>query len=409
MNTTTVKPEIEILDPLMRIPAGVLGNPYPTLAKMQERGPILWSAEGNQWLVTRYEEANSILRNNQFGKRLDRWRHPNFLMRSAIKYMRPGSNILLQDPPDHTRIRSLVNTAFTPKVIHQLEDHITEIADNLLAEMLKKDTSDLISEFAFVIPVTVIAELLGVPASDREQFKAWSRKITMGIDGGGCPMKVFDSIMAMQGLRRYLSTTIDQKRKTPTNDLISTLVAAQSEGNDRLSKSELLANTVLILIAGHETTVNLIGNGTYNFLKHPDQKDLLLSNPDLIGGAVEEVLRYDPPVQVVRRLANEPIEIGDVNIKTNDALTILVGACNRDPRVNPDPDRFDISREKPKHISFGAGIHYCLGAELARTEARIAFRQLFKAAPDLRLVDTPPLYKGPFALRGLQELMVSRG
>ncbi len=361
MNTTIVKPEIEILDPLMRIPEGVLENPYPRLANMREHAPIIWSPEGNQWLVTRYDEANSILRNNKFGKRLDKWRHPNFLMRSAIKYMRPGKNILLQDPPDHTRIRSLVNTEFTPKVIHQLEEHITEIADGLIAKMLRKNSSDLISEFAFIIPVTVIAELLGVPASDREQFKAWSRKITMGAAGGGCPMRIFDSVLAMQGLRRYLSATIDRKKKFPDNDLISALVEVQAEGNDRLSKSELLANAVLILIAGHETTVNLIGNGTYNLLRNPDQKESLLRNPDLINGAVEEILRYDPPVQVVRRLANEPMEVGGVNIKPDDALTILIGACNRDPRANPDPDRFDITREKPKHISFGAGIHIAWG------------------------------------------------
>jgi len=397
-----------ILDPLTRLPAGALENPYPILAQMREKSPLIWSPAGNQWLVTRYDEANTMLRDNRFGKRLDRWKHPNFFLRGAFKYLRRGaSNMLLSDPPDHTRIRSLVNMAFTPKVIHQLEEHITAIADDLIAKMLKEKSSDLISEFAFLIPVTVIAELLGVPTSDREQFKNWSQKITMGMDGGGCPMRIFDSVVAMEGLRRYLSAAIDRKRKNPTNDIISTLVEAQSEDNDKLSKEELLANTILILIAGHETTVNLIGNGTLNLLTHPVQKDLLIDNPDLMKGAIEEILRFDSPVQIVRRLATEPMQIGDTTVKTNDAFTILIGACNRDPRVNPDPDKFDIRREHPKHISFGAGIHYCLGSELARTEARIAFRQLFKAAPELRLLDSPLRYKGPFALRGLQELMVA--
>jgi cytochrome P450 len=403
-----IKQETAIFDPLIYVPPHVLDNPYARLAEMRELGPIIWSPTGDQWLVTQYEEANSILRDNRFGKRLDKWKHPNFMMRSALKIMRPANNMLLQDPPDHTRIRSLVNKAFTPKVIHALSDHITSIADKLLDEMLKKKSADLVSEFAFLLPVTVIAELLGVPSSDREQFKNWSGKITLGMDGSGCPMKIFNSIFAIQGLKKYLGAAIDIKKRNPQNDILSTLVQAQSEDNDRLSKAELLSNTILILIAGHETTVNLIGNGTFSFLTHPVQKQLILDNPDLMSGAVEEVLRYDPPVQIVRRLAKEPMEISGVKLEPNQALTILIGACNRDPRVNHNPDSFDIQRESPKHISFGAGIHYCLGSELARTEARIALRRLFERAPELALAPNSPIhYKAPFALRGLNQLIVN--
>lgn len=412
MNTATIeemKTTDIVLDPLSPLPTGALENPYPLLASMQERAPLIWSPASNQWLVTRYEEANTMLRDNRFGKRLDRWKHPNFLMRSAFQFLGRGTrNILVSDPPDHNRLRSLVNMAFTPKVVHQMEDHITSIADQLIAKMSKKQNSDLIGEYAFLIPVTVIAELLGVPTSDRDMFKDWSNKITMGIDGSGCPMRVLNSVFAMQGLRKYLSANIERKRKNPSDDLLSTLIAVQSEDNDRLSKAELLANSILILIAGHETTVNLIGNGTLNLLRHPEQKMLLTDNPELTKGAIEEILRYDSPVQIVRRLANEDIEMDGIKIKKNDAFTIMIGACNRDPRANQDPDRFDIRRENPKHISFGAGIHYCLGAELARTEARIAFRQLLKAFPELKLVDQPLKYKGPFALRGLQELKVAQ-
>lgn len=405
MNNTMLKQETEIIDPVMHVPQHVLDAPYARLAAMREMGPIIWSPQGEQWLVTQYDVASAILRDNRFGKRLDRWKHPNFLMRSALKFMRPATNMLLQDPPDHTRIRSLVNKAFTPKVIHALGEHITAIADRLLDDLIKKESADLVSEFAFLLPVTVIAELLGVPSSDRDQFKDWSTKITMGLDGSGCPMKIFNSLAASQGLKKYLGAAIDEKRKSPKNDIISTLVQAH-EDNDRLSKQELLSNAILILIAGHETTVNLIGNGTLNLLTHPVQKQLLMENPDIIGGAVEEILRYDPPVQIVRRLAKENIEISGVKLKTDQALTILIGACNRDPRANSNPDKFDVQRENPKHISFGAGIHYCLGAELARTEARIALRRLFERAPNLALGDAPFHYKAPFALRGLQQLIV---
>lgn len=405
MNTTMLKQKTEVFDPLINVSPQLLDAPYGRLAEMCESGPIIWSPAGDQWLVTQYEVASAILRDNRFGKRLDRWKHPNLLLRGALKIIRPTTNMLLQDPPDHTRVRSLVNKAFTPKVIHALEEHITSIADRLLDDLLKKDSADLVSEYAFLLPVTVIAELLGVPTSDRHQFKEWSTKITLGLDGSGCPMKIFNSIAATQGLKKYLSAAIDEKRKAPKNDIISTLVQAQ-EDNDRLSKKELLSNAILILIAGHETTVNLIGNGTLNLLTHPVQKQLLMDNPGLMNSAVEEILRYDPPVQIVRRLAKENMEVGGVKLKPDQALTILIGACNRDPRANSNPDKFDVQRENPKHISFGAGIHYCLGAELARTEARIALRRLFERAPNLALADAPIHYKAPFALRGLQQLIV---
>lgn len=396
----------DIFDPLMYVPAGVLANPYPRLASMRESGPILRSPNGNQWLVCGFEEANLILRSNQFGKRLDRWRHPNFLMRQAIRiFRRQGVNsILLQDPPAHTRVRSLVNSTFTPRMVHALEEHITAITDNLIDKMLRKDSFDLIADFAFPLPVTVIAELLGIPASDRMRFKEWSTKITTGLEASRCPMRLVNSFFAMKELRGYLNSAINIKRKSPGQDLISLLVEAQAENNDRLSQEELLANAILILIAGHETTVNLIANGICNFMAYPEQKQLMLDDSSTISGAIEEILRYDPPVQIVRRLSNQPFDIGGVHIPPGEAITILIGACNRDPRVHKEPDRFDILRKDNRHLTFGAGIHYCLGAELARTEARIAFRRLFHRAPDLVVTSSSIEYKGPFALRGPKEL-----
>jgi Cytochrome P450 len=409
MTIAAPKKTENIFDPLMFVPNGVMENPYPRLNSMRELGPILRSPNGNQWLVCGYEEANAILRSNQLGKRLDRWRHPNFLMRTAYKIFRKQgvSSILLQDPPAHTRVRSLVNSTFTPRMVHALEEHITTITDNLLDEMLKNDSFDLIADFAFPLPVTVIAELLGIPASDRMRFKEWSTKITSGLEASKCPMRLVNSFWAMNELRGYLNNAINIKRKSPEQDLISLLVEAQAENNDKLSQEELLANAVLILIAGHETTVNLIANGVCNLLAHPDQKQLMLDDPGTISGAVEEILRYDPPVQIVRRMSNQPFDIGGFHIPPGDAITILIGACNRDPRINKDPERFDILRKDIRHLTFGAGIHYCLGAELARTEARIAFRRLFNRVPGLRIKSSPIHYKGPFALRGPKELFAT--
>ncbi len=403
--------ESEILDPLSHLPDGALEDPYPLLAKMREVSAIQWSSKSNQWLVVRYDEASMIMRSNKFGKRLDQWRHPKFVMRQTMKvFRRGGSNsILLQDPPDHTRVRALVNSAFTPRVVHDLEEHIASIASGLIERLVSGNEVDLISNFAFPLPVTVIAELLGVLVEDREKFKEWSSKITLGLDVSRCPMRLVHSFFAMDQLRRYLSKIIDGKRKSPGNDLISSLIAAQLEDNHQLSREELLANSVLILIAGHETTSNLIGNGVYTLLNHPEQKRLFIERPHIASNAVDEILRYDPPVQLVRRVVREGVEIAGAKLRENDGITILFGACNRDPRVFTEPDKFDILRQNIRHLTFGAGIHFCLGAELARTEARIALSLLFKRFPNLALANEPITYKGPFGLRGPQRLMVVAG
>lgn len=351
------------------------------------------------------------MRSNKFGKRLEKWKHPKFVMRQTMRiFRRGGSNsILLQDPPDHTRVRALVNSAFTPRVVHDLEDHIASIATDLIEKMAGHNEVDLISSFAFPLPVTVIAELLGVPVEDREKFKDWSSKITLGLDVSGRPSRLINSFLAMEQLRKYLTRIIEGKRKSPGNDLISSLIAAQLEDHQRLSQEELLSNSVLILIAGHETTTNLIGNGVYTLLSNPEQKRSFIETPGMVGNAVEEILRYDPAVQLVRRIVREDTEIGGVKLRVNDGMTILFGACNRDPRVFDEPDRFDIQRQNIRHLTFGGGIHFCLGAELARTEARIALSLLFRRFPNLALAKDPISYKGPFGLRGPKRLMVVPG
>lgn len=400
-------------DPIMDDSDELLADPYPKIEDLKRRGPVVWSPRGNQWLVLGYEEANSILRSKAFGKRLlESWKPPNIIMRGAMRALRrrQGKSMLIQDPPDHTRLRALVSNAFTPGVIHAMESHIAEIASDLadkLADKLEaRGEVDLISEFAFPLPVIVIAELLGVPTADRARFKKWSSDIIVSFSGAMKPMKLAKSFIAMQSLRLYLKMIIDQKRIEPKDDLISKLLKAQAEGYDKLSNEELLANTVLMLIAGHETTVNLIGNGVYNLLAHPEELEKIRRHPELITNAIEEILRYDPPVQIIRRLAREDTEIGGRMIKANQVLTVMTAACNRDPSIVEDGGSFNVERENIKHLTFGAGIHYCLGAELARTEGRIALKTLLERFPRLKLVDRPLKHKGPFSLRGFKELLV---
>jgi cytochrome P450 len=400
---------VAAFDPLMDHSDEFLKNPYPALNALRDQAPVSWSERGRQWLVAGHEEALQTMRSNICGKRIERWKHPNLLMRLVIHFRsRTMRSMLIEDPPEHTRLRSLVNSAFTPAVVQQLELRIQEIAENLIAEFRTDSSAELVSQYAFVLPVTVIAELLGVPAADRARFKDWSTQITAGFRGKFCPMLITRSLAANHGLSQYLKQIIKEKKQRPQHDLISALLEVQSQNDGRLSERELLANSLLLLLAGHETTVNLIGNGLYNLLQAPEQLRLLKENPSLINNAVEEFLRYDPPVQFVRRVAYKDFQLSDKTIRKDDILTVLISPANRDPRVFSEPDRMNIQRQNSKHISFGSGIHHCLGAELARTEARIAIMTLLDKLPDLRLDQNEAVeHRGPFLLRGLKTLPVS--
>jgi pimeloyl-[acyl-carrier protein] synthase len=408
MNNLLLAPPDILMDPVMDESFEFLQNPYPLFEQYRAQSPVAWSSRGNHWIVTGYEEANQLLRDNNFGKKMQLWKHPNLLMRSLFSFLRSRNtgNMLLQDAPDHTRVRTLVQSAFLPATVRALEAHIREITDNLTANINPGDRGDLIAQLAFPLPVTVIAELLGIPASDRDQFKVWSTTMTSSLKGNVCPYKAYKSFQASRELRDYLRKVVSFKRQQPANDLLSTLAQVQLQEEGRLSEQELLSNSVLVLIAGHETTVNLIGNGMYHLLRHPQQKQMLLDNPHLIDAAIEEFLRFDPPVQIVRRVAYKETGLGGKRIMPKDAVTVLLGACNRDPRVFDHGDQLDIQRDKIKHLSFGMGIHYCLGAELARSEARIAVSTLLRKFPDIKLAADQMIYKAPFALRGLQELQV---
>ncbi len=403
------KKGVVLADPLYSVSAEFLQNPYPALRRLRDEAPLFWSEKGKYWIVSRYAEVNAILRDLHYEKGLKRWRSYNPLLnlipQVAHQMKFRGKGMLAQDPPDHTRLRSLVNKAFTPTRVNQMRIHIEEIANRLIDEVEKKGGMDLVADYAFVLPVTVICEMLGIPPEDRDRFKGWSHALTEALEPSQGMAKLVRAAGANKQLIDYLVPLVEKRRRDPQDDLISALVLAEEEGS-RLTEEELLANIVLLLVAGHETTVNLIGNGAHCLLTHEDQKERLRSNPDLIESAVEEFLRYESPVQLVRRAAACDLSINGQQIHENDALFLLTGSANRDERQFERPDLLDIGRADNKHLGFGAGIHHCLGSSLARVEGQIAIATLLKRLPAIKLTRADLRYKMPFALRGLKELPV---
>lgn len=399
-----------LVDPLNPLTPEFLQNPYPTYRQLREEAPIFWSEKSKYWLITRYEDVHSILKDMSYEKQLQRWKQVNPMMKmipEVSKLIDTRSKWMLNmNPPDHTRLRGLVNRAFTPKMVNEMRPHIQEIADYIIDRLQDKEEFDLVQDFAFPLPVVVIAEMLGVPREDREQFKKWSHALTDTLEPSPNIDKMKAANKATEELYEYLRPLVAERRKNPKNDLITALAAAEEEGK-KLTEDELLANCVLILVAGHETTVNLIGNAVRTLLQHPDQLELLKANPDLIGGAIGEVLRFESPVQSTRRLAGETMELNGTKINEGDMLVLLLGAANRDPAMYEEPDTFNIQRDTKKHMAYGHGIHHCLGSSLADAEGQIAVGTLFKRLPNLRLVDQKIEIRTPFALRGAKKLMVA--
>ena len=365
----------------------VLANPHPTYHQMRAENPVCFVFDAEQktpaWLLTRYDDCAEFLKDNSnFYK--DFSKHNASAADDAVANAAAVINrhMLTVDPPDHTRMRALVHKAFTPRIIDSLGPRIQQIADNLLAQMAETDQADLIMSYAFPLPITVIAELLGIPPEDRARFRNWSQTIILnslrgeGLDEVG--VAVLEFIM-------YFHTLFEERRANPGDDLISGLLAAEEAG-DKLDQQELISMIFLLLAAGHETTVNLIGNGTLALLQHPEQMARLRENPSLIRTAVEEMLRYGSPVaQSTMRWAARDLELHGARIQQGDLVLAALIAANRDPAEFPDPDRFDITRTPNRHIAFGNGIHYCLGAPLARLEGAIATNSLLKRFPNLQL------------------------
>jgi cytochrome P450 len=383
-----------------------VADPYPMYHRLRAEDPVHRSPLGF-WVLTRYEDVASVLRDPNFAKEAIAAFVTQRLGADATVGI--GISMLDRDPPDHTRLRSLVSKAFTPRVVEGLRPRIQQIVGELLDRAEDHRAMDVIEEFAYPIPVIVICEMLGVPVEDHERFRGWSLDLARGLDatmlapGSDVAQRAAAS---RRSLSDYFRELIAERRDSPRGDLLSALIAAEEAG-DKLSEHELLATCILLLVAGHETTVNLLGNGTLALLRHPDQLRLLRENPGLIGTAVEELLRYDGPVQRTARVPSADAVIDGHKIEAGEMVMPIIGAADRDPAQFPDPDRLDITRADNRHIAFGWGIHFCLGAPLARLEGQIAINTMLRRFPKLALATDRPEYRQSLTLRGLKSLPVA--
>lgn len=380
-------------------------DPYPFYHRLRTEDPVYWSPLGF-WVLTRYADVMAVLRDPRFGQKgLEETLLEQFgagpVQQLYSKFM------LFLDPPDHTRLRVLVSKAFTPRVVEGLRPHIQKIVDQLLDAVQGAGAMDIMADLAYPLPVVVICEMLGVPAQDRDQFRPWTSDLAHTLDPYMTPPPelVERGNKTAGAVMDYFRRLIAERRKNLQEDLLSALIAAEEEG-DRLSEDELLATCVLLFFAGFETTTNLTGNGTLALLCHPEELRKLKEDPSLIQSAVEELLRYDSPVQMTGRTAKEDIEVGGKTMQKGQEVLTLLGAANRDPAQFPDPDRLDITRSPNRHLAFGHGIHSCLGAPLARVEGQIAIGTLLRRLPGLRRQTDTPEWRETISLRGLQALPV---
>ena len=390
----------------------VQADPYPLYKRLREEDPVHWSEALDAWVLTRYDDVVAILRDPRFSadRRGARNRYAQEAMAAAEEHGGPlarANTMLTADPPEHTRMRLLISKAFLPRAVEKLRPHIQDIADELLDAAQDPGRLDVLLDFAVPLPMIVIAELMGVPTADRAQFKRWSDDVVATLGGGlGAPEVLERGAQSGRELAEYFREVIADRRREPKDDLVSILVAGADEG-DVLSEGQLLATCVVALIAGNETTRNLIGNGMLALLRNPDQLQKLWQDPALVESAVEEILRYAGPVQATARVATEDVQIDGQPVKKGQLVFIIVAAANRDPACFPDPEKLDITRRNNHHVAFGSGIHSCLGQPLARLEARIAFDTLARRIPNPRLAIDEVEWGPSFILRGLKSLPIT--
>lgn len=371
----------------------VRANPYEVYERLRSEDPIHRMRLINAWALTEYDDALAILQD-----------HRRFSSGENKLEYAPYRTMLDLDPPDHTRLRSLVSKAFTPRAVAALGPRIQEIVDELLDELAGRDSFDLIGDFAFPLPVIVIAEMLGIPAEDRDKFNVWSNDIALAVEPILSGEEIVRVERASDEIIEYFEGIIEQRRRESRDDMLSALLAAEEEG-DRLSHDELLGTLMLLLVAGNETTRSLIGNGMLALLKNPEQLQRLRDSPDLLDSSIDEMLRYDSPVQFIIRVVMEDVEFKGKRFRAGQKVIILVGAANRDPTVFADPGALDVGRQEKSHISFGRGIHYCLGSPLALLEARVAFANLIERFSSIELVEEPE-FRDQIVLRGVESLWI---
>lgn len=389
-------------------------NPYPFYDMLRANAPLFHWEQWNMWFVTDYAVSTALLKDNRLGHEL-----LSVMTREELGWTEPPASqvplvemqtgwMLFRDPPTHTRLRMLVHKAFTPRMIEQLRARIQSVTDSLLDAAEANGKLDVMADLAVPLPVMVIADMLGVPESDRELFRGWSRELADTLELTDSAEIYEMGARATVSFSAYLRDLASERRKQPQADLMSALVQAEDAG-DKLTEQELIATCILLLVAGHETTTNLIGNGLFALLRNPAQLAKLRENPALGKTAIEELLRYDSPVQMTSRAALQDVEFNGQCIRKGTQVSFMLGAANHDPAQFEQPGTLDITRDPNPHLSFSNGIHYCLGAPLARLEGQIAIQTLLKRAPALTLLNETPTYRETWVLRGLESLLVSMG
>lgn len=396
-----------------RLTTGVLFNPlapemrtdpYPFYRRLREKNPIHRSYPASGWVLSRYDDILTVLSDRSFSSDERNWRrYPRLRARMARaglpdQYETGITSMLRIDPPDHTRLRTIVSKAFSPRAIERMRPRIEAVVDELLDGLAGRGEIDLMRDFASPLPVVIIAEMLGVPIADRERFRHWSNE-AVRLLGDGTNDDRRRALGAIAEMQRWLEAEVEARRREPRDDLLSSLVAAEEAG-ERLATTELFATCLLLLVAGNETTTNLVGNGVIALVRHPEQLNLLQREPERIPAAIEELLRYDSPVQLTSRLVLEDRTLQNCRLRHGDQIVLLLGAGNRDPNRFSDPDRLDIRRQDVRPLSFGHGIHYCLGAQLARLEAAIALDRLLQRHPEVRFGRDDIVWGDNTVLRG---------
>ncbi len=388
-----------------------VAHPYDVYSRLRDEQPIAWFEPTRQWVISRHADVNALLRDRRLGRTYlhvgshEEFGHPPDPEELAPFWHLIRNGMLDREPPDHTRLRRLVSQAFTPRRVAQLRPTIERIADGVVDDLLDAGGGDLIATVAEPLPVTVIAELLGVPESDRQLLRPWSADICGMFELNPSAQARQTAVRASIEFSAYLRDLARHRRDHPADDLITALVEVTDAG-DRLTEDELIGTCVLLLNAGHEATVNVTGNGWWSLFRNPDQLAALRADPGLLPTAVEELMRYDTPLQMFERWVLEDMTFNGVELAKGTEVALLFGSANRDPAVFADPDRLDLARADNPHISFGAGIHFCLGAPLARLELETSFGTLLRRAPKLELVEAPEWTSG-YISRGLKELLVT--
>ncbi len=388
-------------------------NPYPIYQTLREEAPVYWCEAWGAWVVTRYEDVTAVLRQSDAFSSAGRVKY-------LLRQLPPQAHehiIALErhydiglahtDPPDHTRLRSLLTKAFTPRVIEDYRPRIERVANELIDEALAKGSLDIIHDIAYPLPATIIAELIGAPSEDIGLFREWAVAINQLFEKGGRVTEASaklaqDSLFTM---RDYIIGMVEERQRTLKNDILGRLVSAKSD-EEKLTINELVSTVVTLFVAGHETTTNLIGNGMLSLLQHPEQWRALQDSPKSIGVAIEEILRYEPSVPRAWRIAKQDVQIGDQTIPQGELVFAMLSSANRDPNIFTNPDTFDINRTQNRHVAFGYGIHFCIGAPLARTEGAIAINAMLRRLPNLQLTGEELKWRHDIAIRSLEALPV---